>query len=83
MGINMEPSKEPTSQVVEIQLGPLAQFTVKTVIVSAAIVISAWILLGILDDFATRRMQELEASVRTATSLGGRQFWTKLEKSVG
>jgi hypothetical protein len=82
MGINMEPSKEPTSQVVETQLGPLTQFTIKTAIVSAAIVLSAWILLGVLDDFATRRMQELEAAVRTATSLGGREFWTKLEKQL-
>lgn len=82
MGINMEQTEQSTSQAVEIRIGPLAQFAIKTVIVSAAIVVSAWILLGILDDFATKRMQQLEATVRTATSLGGRRFWTKLEDQL-
>jgi hypothetical protein len=81
-GMNMEQTEQSPSQFVEIRIGPLAQFAIKTVIVSAAIVVSAWILLGILDDFATRRMEQLEATVRTATALGGRRFWTKLESQL-
>ena len=75
----MEATQEPTSPAVDASLGPIGLFLIKTVIVSAAIVLSAWILLDVLDGFATRRMQQLEQTLRTATSLGGRQFWTKLE----
>src|SRR2546430_8779286 len=39
-------------------------------------------MLDLLDDFATRRMQQLERSVRAATSLGGHRFWTKLENEL-
>jgi hypothetical protein len=78
-GIDMEVTQEPTSPALDQGLGPIGLFLIKTVIVSAAIVVSAWIMLGVLDDFATRRMQQLEQTIRTATSLGGRQFWTKLE----
>jgi hypothetical protein len=52
------------------------------VIIAAAIVVSAWIMLDILDDFADRRMQQIERSLRSATSLGGRQFWAKLENQL-
>src|SRR6476619_2272193 len=75
----MEATQEPTSPALDAGLGPIGLFLIKTVIVSAAIVLSAWILLDVLDGFATRRMQQLEQPIRTATSLGGRQLWTKLE----
>jgi hypothetical protein len=75
----MEATQEPTSPAADASLGPIGLFLIKTVIVSAAIVLSVWILLDVLDGFATRRMQQLEQSIRSATSLGGRQFWTKLE----
>ena len=75
----MEATQEPTSPAPDAGLGPIGLFLIKTVIVSAAIVLSAWILHDVLDGFATRRMQQLEQTLRTATSLGGRQFWTKLE----
>jgi hypothetical protein len=78
-GRDMEATQEPTSPAIDSGLGPIGVFLIKTVIVSVAIVMSAWIMLGVLDDFATRRMQQLEQTLRTATSLGGRQFWTKLE----
>ena len=75
----METTQEPTSPALDSDhLGPIFLFLIKTVIVSA-IVLSAWILLDVVDGFATRRMQQLEQTLRTATSLGGRQFWTKLE----
>ena len=45
-------------------------------------VVSAWIMLDVLDDFADRRMQQLQQALRSATSLGGRQFWTKLENEL-
>lgn len=75
----MEPTKEPTSKDVALHIGPLGEFAVETAIVSVAIVLSGWIMLDILDDFATRRMQQMDAAVR---SIGGRQFWTKLEEEL-
>jgi hypothetical protein len=81
-GIAMEPSQEPTSQSAETGLGPIGSFLLKTVIVCAAIIVSGWIMLDLLDDFATRRMEQLERSVRAATSLGGHRFWTKLENEL-
>jgi hypothetical protein len=61
----------------------LGQFLIKTVIVSAAILVLAWIVLDRLDNFATRRTQQLERIIRSATAIGGRQFWTKLEGELG
>jgi len=78
----METRDEATSPAADMRLGPIGQFAVKTVIITAAIVVSAWIMLDILDDFADRRMQQFERSLRSATSLGGRQFWTKLENQL-
>ena len=77
----METSDEATSQA-DMRLGPISQFAIKTVIVAAVIVVSAWIMLDVLDDFADRRMQQFERTLRSATSLGGRQFWTKLENQL-
>jgi hypothetical protein len=69
----------PVTSPAVVGLGPIGLFLAKTVIVSAAIVVSAWIVLEVLDDFASRRMQQLEQTLRSAMSIGGRQFWTKLE----
>jgi hypothetical protein len=77
----METSDEATSRA-DTRLGPIGQFAVKTVIVAGAIVVSAWIMLDVLDDFADRRMQQFERTLRAATSLGGRQFWNKLENQL-
>lgn len=77
----METTDETTSQP-DMRLGPIGQFAVKTVIVAAVVVVSAWIMLDILDDFADRRMQQLQQTLHSATSLGGRQFWTKLENQL-
>jgi hypothetical protein len=60
----------------------VGQFAVKTMIVAAAVVVSTWIMLDVLDDFADRRMQQLEQMLRATTSLGGRQFWTKIENQL-
>jgi len=75
----METSQEATSQSAESGLGPIGRFLLKTVIVCAAIIVSGWIMLDLLDDFATRRMEQLERTVRAATAIGGNRFWTKLE----
>jgi hypothetical protein len=64
------------------RVGSIGQFVVKTLIVSAAAIGSAWIMLDVLDDFADRRMQQFERTLRSAISLGGRQFWTKLENQL-
>jgi uncharacterized membrane protein len=78
----METTNETTSQA-EMRMGPIGHFLVKTVIVFGAILVSAWIMLDLLDDFADRRMKQFEQTLRSATSLGGRQFWTKLENQLG
>ena len=82
----METIDETPSRPAEGSLGPIGQFLIKTVIVAAAIVvsawISAWILLDILDDFADRRMQQVQQTMQSYTRLGGRQFWTKLENQL-
>jgi hypothetical protein len=70
------------SQAVELRLGPIAQFALKTAIVAVAIVLSAWIMLDVLEGFVTRRMEQLETTIRSATVIGGRQFWTKLEEEL-
>jgi hypothetical protein len=60
----------------------VGQFAVKTMIVAAAVVVSTWIMLDVLDAFADRRMQQLEQMLRATTSLGGRQFWTNIENQL-
>ena len=77
----METTTETTPQA-EMRMGPIGHFLVKTVIIAGAILVSAWIMLDLLDDFADRRMQQFERTLRSATSLGGRQFWTKLENQL-
>jgi hypothetical protein len=78
---DMEAPKEPAAQAAaNSTLGPLGQFVFKTAIVAGAILLSAWIMLDMLDDFATRRMQQLDTTIRSA--FGGRQFWTKLEDEL-
>jgi hypothetical protein len=79
--MDMETSDEATSRA-DMRLGPIGQFAVKTAIIAGAIVASAWIILDVLDDFADRRMQQFERTLRSATSIGGRQFWTKLETQL-
>ena len=78
----MEPTAGSPSQAVELRLGPIGQFALKTAIVAVAIVLSAWVMLDVLDGFATRRMQQLETTIRSATVIGGRQFWTRLEDEL-
>jgi hypothetical protein len=78
----METTQEASPQPIDSGLGPIGQFALKTVIVSAAIVVSGWFVLDLLDDFATRRMEQLERTIRSATAIGGRPFWTKLERQL-
>jgi hypothetical protein len=75
----METRREPTCETAESGLGPIGRFLVKTVIICAAIIVSGWIMLDLLDDFATRRMEILERTVRAATVPPGHRFWIKLE----
>jgi hypothetical protein len=74
-GTEMETTNETALQA-DMHLGPIGQFLVKTLIVAITIVISGWIMLDVLDDFADRRMQQFERTLRSATSIGARQFWT-------
>ena len=78
----METTQEVPPRPAESGLGPISQFAIKTMIVSLAIVVSGWFVLDFLDDFATRRMEQLERTVRSATAIGGRQFWTRLEQEL-
>lgn len=78
----MESTEGSPSQAVELRLGPIAQFALKTAIVAVAIVLSSWIMLDVLEGFVIRRMEQLETTIRSATVIGGRQFWTKLEDEL-
>jgi hypothetical protein len=77
----MEAPKEPPAQATaNSTVGPLGQFVFKTAVVAGAILLSAWIMLDMLDDFASRRMHQLDTTIRSG--FGGRQFWTKLEDEL-
>jgi hypothetical protein len=75
----MEGTKEPASPGDGRLYEAIVQFAIKTVIVCAAIVVSGVIMLDYLDDFISRRMEQMEATMRPFTRIGGKQFWTKLE----
>ena len=77
-----ETTKEPAKVASGGLFDGIAQFAIKTVIVCAAIVVSSIIMLDYLDDYVSRRMEQVEATIKPLTSLGGRQFWTKLERAL-
>jgi hypothetical protein len=78
----METIQEPSPLVVDPVLEPVRQFLSKTAILSTAIVMSLWIIFDMLDDFAVRRMQQLEQTIQSATAVGGRRFWAELEQGL-
>jgi len=79
----METADGVASQITELRLGPIEQFALKTAIISVAAVLSVWILLDLLDGFMSRRMQQLDATIQSTTSMvTGRQFWTRLEDEL-
>lgn len=78
----MEVTRETASNDAGWHHGPIAQFTVKTVIVCVAIVVSGFIMLDYVDDFATRRIEQMDAALRPFTKIGGKQFWSKLEEEL-
>jgi hypothetical protein len=83
-GIDMdEPTKEPASRSGPRLYDAVVLFAIKTVIVCAAIVVSSVIMLDYLDDFVGRRMEQMEATLRPFTKMGGKQFWGKLEEELG
>jgi len=71
-----EPVPTPSS------LGPIGQFAAKTAIVTAAILVAGWVALDYVDDMVSRRMEQLELALKPVTSLGGRQFWSRLEAEL-
>ena len=70
---------DKTASQADMRLGPLRHFLIKTVIVACAVVITGWIIFDFLGDFVDRR---IERALRSATSIGGTQFWTKVEKQL-
>jgi hypothetical protein len=78
----MEAIKEPASGSARPRLGPIGQFAVKTAIVSAAIMWCGLIAFDYLDDMISRRMEQLEVALRPVATIGGKQFWTKLEEEL-
>jgi hypothetical protein len=73
---------DQTAWQADTRLGPIGQFAIKAVIVAVTVVVAAWIILDMLDGFADRRMQQFERTLQSATSIGGRQFWSKLENQL-
>jgi hypothetical protein len=80
--MDMDVTTEPASKGAGSHFGPIAQFAIKTAIVCAAIIVSGFIMLDYLDDFATRRIEQMDAAIRPLTKLGGKQFWSRLEDEL-
>jgi hypothetical protein len=59
----------------EIQIGPLGQFAIKTAIVCGAVIISLLVLTNYIDDLIESKLQQYG-------SIGGRQFWSKVERAM-
>src|SRR5262245_51958928 len=78
MDVTSQPVAKEPSRLFE----GIAQFAIKTVIVCAAIVVSGIVLLDYLDDFITRRVEQMETRIKPLTSIGGTQFWSKLEREL-
>jgi hypothetical protein len=78
----MAETTEPAASGTGLHLGPIAQFTAKTVIVCAAIVVSGFLILDYMDDFVSRRIEQIDAAIRPLTTIGGKQFWSKLEAEL-
>jgi hypothetical protein len=66
--------------------GSFGRFAAKTVTVVAAVTIGLWIIIGQvfdrLDDMIDRGTMELQGVVQSATHIGGRSFWTRLQKEL-
>jgi hypothetical protein len=73
----METGQQPTSQSVYSGPRPIRHFLLKTMIVCGAIIACGWIMINLLDDFVTRRIEQLEGTV-----IGGNRFWTKVESGL-
>jgi hypothetical protein len=72
---SMRPDRPRTS--------PVAQFAVKTIIVTLAITVSAWIILDQVFDRVNsaldQRIEQIRFEIHSATKIGGRSFWASLE----
>ena len=66
--------------------GSFGRFAAKTVTVVAAVTIGLWIIIGQVFDRLDKMIDagtiELQEMVRSATRIGGRSFWTRLEKEL-
>jgi hypothetical protein len=74
-GASMRPDRPRTS--------PVAQFAIKTIIVTLAITVSAWIILDQVFDRVNsaldQRIEQIRFEIHSATKIGGRSFWASLE----
>jgi hypothetical protein len=62
--------------------GNIGQFAIKTAIVAGAIIGTFWMTLSMADSYAEARIVQLRDTIETATKIGGKQFWARIEQQL-
>jgi hypothetical protein len=70
-------AKSPTAGYRSV--GP---FAAKAVIVAVICLASFWLIFSWVDSVVDRRVRQFEATFKSATKIGGRDFWTKIESEL-
>ena len=70
----MEPEKTPSGPI-KSTANPIRSFAIKTVIITVAILV----VVSYVDNIIDQRIEQIHTSIGSATKIGGRDFWTKLE----
>lgn len=73
----MESEKQPL-ELIKSTASPIRQFAIKIGIVTLAIII----VVSYLENIVERRIEQLQIAVGAATKIGGREFWTGLEREL-
>jgi hypothetical protein len=60
----------------------LRNFAIKTVIIAAAVVVSAWIVLEQLDSVLDARVAQITAAVHDVARFRPKEFWPRLEADI-
>ena len=62
--------------------GSIGQFAIRTAIVVAAVIITFGVALLLVDSFVEARIEQLQATIKASTKIGGKQFWSKIEEEL-
>ena len=82
----MESTDAPETVVAPDRSGSLGRFAAKTFTVVAAVTIGLWIIIGQvfdrIDDTIDSGTTQLQTLIQSSTHIGGRSFWTRLEREL-